>query len=136
MTEDLIQGTEDREILEQTVLNEKIVTHPKLGKIRLLMPTLDIQRKLDAAHRAKKKELRSATDKVADPDNPGKFLEKPAYKSKDILLREYKDAGWWSNEQDTNLQELQQKQLEIVAQLELLDFESLEDLHLEKYENN
>jgi len=81
----------DAQILEETVFNERLVTHPKLGQIRLRLPNLEIQRKIDAVGRAKKKFLKEAQDTVTAED--GKVTRVQAYKSRDQLAKEYAELG-------------------------------------------
>lgn len=126
---DILKEAEDRQILHEVVTNEKIVTHPILGEIRLKMPTLDTQRKIDASARARKKYLKEAKDKVEDQDSPEGFKLVPAFRSKEQLKKEYADLGWWTQEQDDQLQELSRKQLQILTELEILNFESEEDIY-------
>ena len=61
---------EDQQILQEVALNERIITHPTFGKVRLRFPTLPIQRKIDTAARIRKKELRTSFDEIPDPDDP------------------------------------------------------------------
>lgn len=128
-TEDVLKPAEDRQILHETVTNEKLVTHPTLGEVRLKTPTLDIQRKIDSSARARKKYLKEAKDKVEDPNSPEGFRYVPAFRSKEQLKKEYSELGWWTETQDENLQELIRKQMELLTELELLEFDSEEDIY-------
>lgn len=120
---------EDRQILHETVTNEKLVTHPTLGLVRLKMPTLEIQRKIDSAARARKKYLKEAKDKVEDSEAPGGFKFVPAFRSKEQLKKEYSDLGWWTQEQEDELQDLIRQQMNLLTQLELLEFDSEEEIY-------
>lgn len=119
---------EDNQVLTETVFNEKIVTHPDIGEIKLTAPTLKIQRNIDAATRKKRKELLNSFDTIEDPKNPNKVKRVPSFKSKDTLIKEYRELGWWTEEQDDKIEELTTKNMELIAELELLGFESEEDL--------
>lgn len=114
----------DEQILQEVVTNEKIVEHPTRGHIRLKMPTLEIQRKIDALARNKKKVLREATDTIPDESNPGKFKTVPAYNSREGLQRKYRELGWWTEEQDAEFARITEQYSTFLAQLEILGFES------------
>jgi hypothetical protein len=118
---------EDRQILSEIVRNEKIVEHPTKGKIRLILPTLDIQRKIDSVARGKKKMLREATDQVTDPST-GATKTVPSFKSRQMLEREYQENGWWTKEEEDKLQSLTHSYAGYLTQLELLGYESQEDI--------
>ena len=127
--DDTIKEAGDRQVLHEVVTNEKIVTHPTLGDIRLKMPTLDTQKKIDASARARKKYLKEAKDKVEDPSAPDGFKLAPAFKSKEQLKKEYADLGWWTPERDEHLRELSKQHLQLLTELEILEFESEEDIY-------
>lgn len=129
INEEDLKNAEDRQILHETVTNEKLVNHPTLGAIRLKMPTLETQRKIDASARARKKYLKEAKDKVEDPEAPEGFRYVPAFKSKEQLRKEYEDLGWWTQEQEDKLQNLTRKQMQLLTELEALGFESEEDIY-------
>lgn len=112
---------EDSQVLQEAVFNERIVKHDALGKLRLRMPTLAIQRKIEADVRGYKKVLLSTKDTV-----DGKSV--PAYKSKQVMMKEYIEAGWWSLEKEQERTDLLQRQISLVAELEILGFESEESL--------
>lgn len=128
-SDDFLKEAEDRQILHETVTNEKVVTHPTLGKIRLRTPTLEVQRRIDSASRARKKYLKEAKDKVEDPESVGGFKMVPAFRSREQLKKEYLELGWWTEEQNIELQDLSSKQMELLTELELLEFESEEDIY-------
>jgi hypothetical protein len=112
---------EDSQILQETVFNQRIVNHRKLGAVRLRMPTLGIQKKIERSVRKHKKQLLAAKDEVE-----GKLV--PAYRSKEALRREYIESGWWSEEKEERREEVQQEQIALVAELEVLGFESEEKI--------
>jgi hypothetical protein len=114
--------TGDLQILQETVFNEKIVIHPKLGKIKLRMPTLEVQRKIDAVGRNKKKYLKEAKDAVTDES--GNITRVPAYKSREQLAREYEDLGWWTETERKRLTALSEQHVQLLTELEVLGFES------------
>jgi hypothetical protein len=116
----------DSQLLQEIVTNERIIDHPKLGKIRLVTPTLDLQRKIDTATRKRKKYLRMAVDEVLDDNDPSKVTRVPAYKSREALEREYRELGWWTEEQNEELKDLAASVLQRLTELELLGFESEE----------
>jgi len=113
----------DNQILQEISKNERILEHPSLGKIRLRFPTLEIQRKIDNLVRTKKKILKETKDEIPDPSAPNGIKYIPAYKSREVLLKEYIDLGWWSKEQEEKLDELSRNQILLMAELELLGFE-------------
>ena len=115
---------EDRTVLTEIVTAEKTVEHPTKGRITFRIPTLEIQRKIDAVARAKKKMLRDATDRVPDPEAPNGYRIVPAYKSKEVLAKEYEALGWWTDENEQRARELNGKYSSLVTKLELLGFES------------
>lgn len=121
MTEDE-KNTGDSQILEETIFNERLVNHPKLGQIRLRFPTLEIQRKIDAVGRAKKKFLKEAQDTITAED--GTVTKGQAYKSREQLAREYADLGWWTDTEKFKLQDLQEQHVQLLTELEILGFES------------
>lgn len=108
---------EDSQILQETVFNQRIVNHRKLGAVRLRMPTLGIQKKIEMAVRKHKKRLLAAKDEVE-----GNLV--PAYRSKEALRKEYIENGWWSEGKEERRDEVQQEQIAIVAELEVLGFDS------------
>src|SRR5213079_1705649 len=112
----------DLQILQETTFNERLVTHPKLGKIRLRMPTVEIQRKIDAVGRAKKKQLKEAKDTITDEQ--GNVTKVPAYKSREQLSKDYAELGWWTDSEKTRLTELGEQHVQLLTELELLGFES------------
>lgn len=120
---------EDQEVLSELVLNERIVEHPTRGKIRFRTPTLEIQRKIDTLARTKKKMLRDATDKIPDPDAPNGYRIVPAYKSRDVLTREYETLGWWTQENEQELLKISNEYTEYLTRLEILGFESEENIY-------
>lgn len=120
------RDTEDQEILTETVTNEKIVEHPTKGKIRFRTPTLELQRKIDAVARGKKKLLRDATDHIPDPDTPNGYRVVPAYKSRETLAREYDALGWWTKTNEDEVIKVSGKYTELLTRLEVLEFESEE----------
>lgn len=113
---------EDSQILQEVVFNERIVNHPKLGPIRLRIPNLEIQRKIDAVGRAKKKYLKEARDTITAED--GTVTVVPAYKSREQLSREYAELGWWTDVEKTRLTELREQHIQNLTELEVLGFES------------
>lgn len=129
MSEELLEKVEDRQILEEVITNEKLVSHPKLGQVRLKMPTLEVQRKIDAIARNKKKYLKDTKDKIPDPEAPDGYRIVPAFKSRDLLEREYAELGWWTPEDTAKLQDLSKKQIGLLTELELLGFESEEKIY-------
>jgi hypothetical protein len=90
---------------------------------------LDIQRKIDAFSRQKKKVLKMAVDEVPDPDDAEKVLRVPAHKSKEALLFEYKQLGWWTDEDEAEMSELSSQHLALLTELELLNFKSEMELY-------
>jgi hypothetical protein len=116
--------SEEDEILSEIATNERIVTHTEYGTVRLVIPTLKTQKLIDAAARKKRKELKAAVDEIEDKDNPGKTIKIPAYRSRATLRKEYIELDWWSDEQEEKLQELSGKHVMLLAELELLGFES------------
>ena len=122
---------EDRAILTEIVTAEKIVEHPTKGRIKFRTPTLEIQRKIDTVARAKKKMLRDATDRIPDPEAPNGYRIVPAYKSKDVLAKEYEALGWWTSDNEQRAQELNGKYSSLVTKLELLGFESEHQIYRE-----
>lgn len=114
--------TGDLQILQETVFNEKTVSHPKLGKIKLRMPTLEVQRKIDAVGRTKKKYLKEAKDTVTDES--GNITRVPAYKSREQLAKEYEDLGWWTDTEKKRLASLSEQHIQLLTELEMLGFES------------
>ena len=126
MTEELFEVSEDSQILTETALNERILEHPKFGRVRVCMPTLQIQRKIDAMSRAKKKMLLNAFDEIEDPDDPTKTLKFPAYQSREVMAKEYKEKGWWTDEHEQALEDLSARHVSHLAELEVLGFESAE----------
>jgi len=122
------ESMEDRQILQEIALNERIITHPRFGAVRLKFPTLPIQRKIDAASRLRKKELRSAFDEIEDPSDSSKKIKIPAYKSREALRKEYTELGWWSEDKDKEIEELSSEQINLLTELEILGFKSAEDL--------
>lgn len=110
----------DQQILEEIVTNEKIVYHKKFGDVRLLMPTLDLQKHIDRAVRTRRKELRRATDTVEAEDGTTEKI--PAYKSREALAREYRELGWWTDSEDLKMQELTANVVNKLTELELLGF--------------
>ena len=129
MTDNFEKETEDRQILQETVTNEKIVTHPTLGKIRLRIPTLEVQRRIDSAARARKKYLKDAKDRVEDAQAEGGFKLVPSFRSKEQLRREYAELGWWTEEREAELMELSRQHIEVLTQLEILEFQSEDDIY-------
>jgi len=123
VTEDL----ELQEVLEETVFNERIVKHHKLGEIKLRHPTLAVQRKIDSAVRAKRKQLLTATDEITNDD--GTTQRVPAFKSREALMKEYSSLGWWTPEQELKRNELNEQQLTLITTLEVLGFKTEEDLY-------
>lgn len=119
---------EDSQILSEIVANERILTYPGKGKIRFRFPTLQIQRKIDAATRLKKKLLRETVDELPDPDSPSGFRLVPAYKSRQMLQQEYQSLGWWTPEQEEKMEELSRLYVESIARLEILGFESFDSI--------
>jgi len=124
MIDENIQILEDQQILQETIANERIVTHPYLGDLRFTVPTLAIQRKIDQAVRGKRKQLLSTYIDIDDPEVPGGKRKVPAFKSKEVLAREYSELGWWTEEQELKRQELTKDQVKTITELELLGFES------------
>jgi hypothetical protein len=124
MTDDTTQVLEDQQILQETVANERIVTHPRLGTLRFTVPTLATQRKIDEAVRAKRKQLLNTTITINDPEAPGGKRKVPAFKSKEVLAQEYMELGWWTAEQEVKRQELSKEQVKTITELELLGFDS------------
>jgi len=118
----------DAQILVETVFNEKIVTHPKLGQIRLRLPNLEIQRKIDAVGRNKKKFLKEAQDTITAED--GTVTKVPAYRSREQLAREYEELGWWTDVERLKLTDFQEQHVQLLTELELLGFESDVDIYL------
>ncbi len=127
-SENLEQIMEDEQILTEVVLNERIVKHSELGDIRFTMPTLEKQQKIDRIVRGKKKILMRETIEVEDKHDPTKMVRIPAFQSKSALEKEYEELGWWSSEQSQVLKSLEQEMLTLVASLELLGFQSQEEL--------
>ena len=115
---------EDREILTEIVTNERIIAHPTKGRIKFRTPTLEIQRKIDAVARNKKKMLRDATDRIPDTDAPNGYRVVPAYRSRDALIKEYEALGWWTQENEEKLLNASTKYTELLTRLEILEFES------------
>lgn len=116
------KDTGDLQVLQETVFNEKIVAHPKLGKIKLRMPTLEVQRKIDAVGRTKKKFLKEAKDTVTDES--GNVTRVPAYMSREQLSKEYEDLGWWTETEKKRLTSLSEQHVQLLTDLEILGFES------------
>lgn len=127
-TENSDTHMENQQILQETVFNERIVEHPTLGRIKLRVPNLAIQRKVDAVVRNRRKALLSAYEQIEDPENPGQMIRVPSFKSKDELLKEYATRGWWSPEQEAERERLSQEQVRLITELELLGFTSDEDI--------
>lgn len=117
---------EDSQILSEIVSNERIVEHPTRGKIKFRFPTLQIQRKIDAATRQRKKILRETVDQIPDPSSPSGHRIVPAYRSRQVLEHEYKESGWWTDEMDSKLNELSNLYIGYVTKLEILGFESID----------
>lgn len=132
---DNIRASEDQQILTETVTNERIVDHPTRGKVRFRMPTLEVQRKIDTLSRTKKKILRDTIDKIPDPDAPNGYRIVPAYKSREILAKEYAALGWWTEEHDQELLEVTREYTDILTQLELLQFESEDYIYMKLSEH-
>ena len=107
------KNTGDQQVLIETIFNERIVTHPKLGPIRLRLPTLEIQRKIDAVGRAKKKFLKDARDTITAED--GVVTRVPAYKSREQLAKEYAELGWWTDVEKLRLADLQEQHVQLAA---------------------
>lgn len=124
MMDENTQLLEDQQILQETVANERIVTHPHLGKLRFTVPTLAVQRKIDEAVRAKRKQLLNTYITIDDSEVPGGKRKVPAFKSKEVLAREYSESGWWTEDQELKRQELTKDQVKTITELELLGFES------------
>ena len=122
MTDQTEVSKGDPQVLTETVFNERLVTHPKLGQIRLRLPNLEIQRKIDAVGRAKKKFLKEARDTVTAED--GTITRVPAYKSREQLGKEYADLGWWTEVEKLKLADLHEQHVQLLAELELLNFDS------------
>jgi hypothetical protein len=120
---DYNKEAESQQILQETVFNEKIVEHPKLGRIRLRMPTLATQRKIESAIRGKRKYLLAAEDRIEDPSSPSGYRKVRAFRSRDALMKEYIENGWWSEALEEERKKLVERQIELVAELELLGFE-------------
>ncbi len=120
---------EDQEVLIEIVTNERIVEHPTKGRIKFRTPTLEIQRKIDAVARAKKKLLREATDHIPDPDSPNGYRVVPAYKSRDVLTREYAALGWWTQENEEALTKISSQYTDLLTRLEILGFESEDSIY-------
>ncbi len=117
----------DLQILEETAFNERVVAHPKLGPIRLRLPTLEIQRKIDAVGRAKKKFLKEARDTIVSED--GVTTKVQAYRSREQLAKEYSELGWWTDAEKLKLADLSEQHVELLAELEILGFESDIDIY-------
>lgn len=115
---------ESQQILEETVFNERIVTHSKLGEIRLSMPTLAVQRKIETAVRGRRKYLLAAEDTIEDATAPNGFRKVRSFKSREALMKEYMELGWWSAENEKERKELMDKQVSLITELELLGFDS------------
>lgn len=113
----------DNQLFQEIAKNERIVEHPAFGTVRLRFPTLEIQRKIDSLVRTKKKILKEAKDEIPDPSAPSGVRYVPAFKSREFLLKEYSDLGWWSSEQEERLNELSKSQIVLMAELEVLGFE-------------
>jgi hypothetical protein len=124
--QDIFEISEDSQILTETALNERIIEHPKFGRVRFCMPTLQIQKKIDAVSRSQKKMLLNAFDEVEDPDNPGRMRKIPAYQSREVLAKEYKEKGWWTDEHEDRLEKLSSQHITQLTELELLGFDSAE----------
>jgi hypothetical protein len=127
---DNIREQEDQQILQEIVVNERIVEHPTKGKIRFRLPTLELQRKIDALGRAKKKILRDTTDKIPDPEAPLGYRIVPAFKSREVLAKEYATLGWWTDEHEIELSTIIQDFTTTLAQLEIIQFESEQAIYL------
>ena len=129
----------DSQITEELATNERIVEYPKDSrthagiKVRFRFPTLQIQRKIDTAIRTKKKILRETVDKIDDPSSPNGYRVVPAYKSRQVLEKEFNELGWWTPEMEEQLEEFSNLYTANVTRLEILGFESYEDI-LEKLE--
>lgn len=133
---DEIKNQDDEQVLADVVLNERVVSYPTRNlRVRLVMPTLEIQRKIDALSRARKKILREATDSIPDENAPGGVRIVPAFKSRDALKREYRVLGWWTDEQDVRLEELGTEYSTYLTRLEILGFNSEQEIHTELGEN-
>lgn len=117
---------EDSQILSEIVSNERIIEHPTRGKIKFRFPTLQIQRKVDAAARNRKKILRETVDEIPDPSSPSGFKSVSAYKSRQVLEHEYRESGWWTDEMESRLEDLSNLYIGYVTKLEILGFESME----------
>lgn len=128
---DNIRIQEDEQILDETITNERIVEHPTKGKIRFKLPTLELQRKIDALGRSKKKILRDTIDKIPDPETPLGYRIVPAYKSRDVLAKEYASLGWWTDEHEKELQDVIRDFTTTLAELEMLQFESEQTIYVE-----
>ena len=129
LNEDFEKSLEDEQVLIEVAMNERIVTHPTKGDIRLHMPTLATQQKIDRVVRTKKKSLMAEKVEVQEDFDSDITTLQPAYKSKRFLEREYEELGWWSPQQTTDIKEAETKMLGLVATLELLGFDSQEDLY-------
>ena len=121
----------DNQLFQEVAKNERIIEHPTFGKVRLRFPTLEIQRKIDALVRTKKKVLKEAKDEIPDPSAPSGVRYVPAFKSREMLLKEYSDLGWWSSEQEARLNELSKTQIVLMAELEVLGFEGEDEIFQE-----
>jgi hypothetical protein len=128
MTKEIDNKAEDTQILQETAANERVVNHPQFGEVTLVIPTLSLQRQIDAATRAKKKALLNAVDEIPDPKKPGKTIRVPAYKSRNALEVEYARVGWWSEDNTAELDAANSQYLASLTKLELLGFESEEEI--------
>ncbi|MBU8920981.1 MAG: hypothetical protein KOO63_03890 [Bacteroidales bacterium] len=123
--QEIQEVTEDSQILEETVLNERLVTHPQWGEVRLSMPTLKTQRKIDAISRSRKKMLLNSFDEI--PGSDGETVRMPAHPSHETLRKQYLEAGWWTEEREQEMDEASDFHVDKLAYLESLGFESEEE---------
>lgn len=124
-----IREAEDQQVLGEVVTNERVVASQKHGDIRFRLPTLDVQRKIDSLARTKKKILRETVDRIPDPEAPDGYRLVPAYKSREVLAKEYAQLGWWTPEQEEHLTDLTNQYTSFLTQLELLGFESEQEIY-------
>lgn len=124
----------DEQIISEIALNERLVKHPSLGKVKLCMPTLDIQRKIENSTRAKRKWLKEAKDRIPDPEAPDGFKYVQAFKSREALEREYQELGWWRQEDQDKMDDLSGQHVNYLTELELLGFESEDSIITELQE--
>lgn len=118
MAENTELTTEDRQLEDELVFNERVIEHPQLGKVKLSRPT-PRQTRLIAEEKRKQQHRDYQDDSILSRSQ----MEKLAMK-----------RGDWSEEQSERMNFLYGRVAEIMSVLHFAEFENFEDI-INEYED-